>query len=664
MSVQVNGGQIQFSAVIDTDEFDSGLQKVGNTLSTMGKVAGAAALAVAGAATAAVSGVVAASVSSYSQYEQMVGGIETLYKDSADQVGQYALQAMATTGLTANQYMETLTSFSGTLLRGLEGDTAKAAQVGNMAVQNMADNAATFGTSMDTIRETYQSLARGNFEMLDSLNLGFAGTQQGMADLINQSGVMGAGFVATAENVKSIPFDKMLSAIDAVQGQMGLTGRAAEEAMKTISGSMGMVTASWGNLLTAFGTGNTEMIQQSFDTLVKGAIALVTNVSAIIPSIIAGINQVVQALPAAIAQILPIIIPALNSILTAIINVIPQIMPVFMNIIMGLVQVILENLPRFIEAAVGIIVSILQGLAQAAPKLVPMILNAVLSMVDTIIKNLPLIIDAGIQVLLAVIIGITNALPQLIPKILEVVKTAGNTLMQNLPLIIEAGIKLLVAIIQGLAQALPQLMQYIPQIINTLVQVLTAPAMINLLLHAAWDIIFALIKGLIQALPQLANGVSQIADSIEQGIRNILNGMINAGKDLIVGLWNGITNKKDWIIGQIKGFGSSVISSIKGIFGIHSPSTVFRDEIGKNLALGLGEGFVNTMDDVSKEMNMAIPVSDFNVNTMSNGSYTNSTEPTQPAIINIHVGEEQIASKLIDLINDRSRLGGANAIFV
>jgi phage-related protein len=663
MSTQLNGGQIQFSAVIDTDEFDSGLKKVGNTLDAIGKTAAVAAIAIAGAATAAVTGVVAASVKSFAQFEQMTGGIETLYKESAGQVQQFAIQAMATTGLTANQYMETLTSFSGTLLRGLQGDTAKAAQIGNMAVNDMADNAATFGTSMDTIRDTYQSLARGNFEMLDSLNLGFAGTQQGMADLINSSGVMGAGFVATAENIKNIPFDKYLEAIHQVQVQQGLTGTAAEEAMKTISGSLGMTQAAWGNLLTAFGTGNTKMITDSFDAMVQGATALVTNVVAIVPKIIDGINQVIQVIPAAIAGILPIIVPAINSILTAIINIIPQIVPAFISIIMSLVTVVLDNLPRFLDAAVGIIVSIVTGLAQAAPQLIPMILNAVNSMVDTIIKNLPAIIDAGIQILLAIIIGITNALPQLIPKIMEVVKTAGQTLLDHLPEIITAGIQLLVAVIQGISQAMPVLAQYIPQVINTIVQALTTPAMLNLMIHASWDIMFALAKGIIQALPQLLDGVHQIGDSIDKGIRNYINAMNQAGIDLIVGLWNGIANKRDWIVNQIKGFGSSVINSIKGIFGIHSPSTVFRDQIGKNLALGLGEGFVNTMDDVSKQMNMAIPVSDFDVNMMSNGSYSSSA-PSQPVQVVVKVGEDQIASKLIDLINDRSRLGGNNAIFV
>jgi phage-related protein len=662
MAVNIQGGQVQFSAVIDTDEFDSGLSKLGSGLATAGKVAVATAAAVATAVAVSVGAIVAGSVKNFSQFEQMAGGIEALMGSAADSVKKQALEAAATTGLSANQYMETFTQFSGTLLRGLNNDYAEAARIGDMAVKDMADNAATTGTSMETLRETYASLARGNYEMLDSLNLGFAGTQQGMADLINESGVMGEGFIATAENIKSIPFDKQIQAIHEIQQRTHMTGRAAEEAMKTISGSLGVVQGSWTNLLTAFGTGNTDMITQSFDTLVKGAVALATNVTAIIPNIINGITQIIAVLPGAINQILPIIIPAINTILTTITEVIPKIIPVFVQILISLVNVILDNLPKFIDAAVQIIVSIISGLAQAAPTIIPKILEAIESMITTIVDNLPKFLDAAIKIILAIIDGLAEAIPRIIPQVVEAIVTITNTLLENLPKLIESGIKLLVAVIEGLAKALPQLIDQAGKVIDTLVKALTTPQMIDLLIHAAWDILFAVVKGIIQSLPKIADAAKQIGDSLEQGINNFGTAMLNAGKDLVVGLWNGIANKKDWILGQIKGFGASVLNGIKSFFGIKSPSRLFRDEIGKNMALGIGVGFTDAMDGVTKDMNMAMPVSDFDVNMMQNGSYNQSAMPQ--AVVNVHVGEERIASKIIDLINDRTRLQGSNAIFV
>lgn len=664
MSVNVNGGQVQFSAVINTDDFDSGLTKLGNGLASAAKTAVAVATAATVAVTAAVGGIVSGSIKEFSRFEQMAGGIEALMGNAAEQVKTQALAAMTTTGLSANQYMETFTSFSGTLLRGLNNDYAAAARIGDMAVKDMADNAATTGVSMETLRNTYQSLARGNFEMLDSLNLGFAGTQQGMADLINQSGVMGEGFVATAENVKSIPFDKYIEGIHKVQEQQKITGRAAEEALKTISGSLGVVTASWSNLLAAFGTGNTDMITQSFDSLVKGATALVTNVAAIIPKIIEGINQVVQALPAAIGQILPIIIPAFTQIITAITNIIPQIIPVFVQLILQILDVIITALPQIINAGVQIIVALITGIANALPQIIPKIIDGLESILDTIIQNLPAIIEGGVTILVSLIKGISDALPRLIPKIMEGIQTIVDTLTKpsTLDLIISSGIKLLVAIIKGLADALPRLIPAAMQVITALINALTTPEMINLMIWAAIEIIKAVVKGLTQNKDQMNNAADQLVNALKDGINNIVDRIVQAGKDLVVGLWNGIVNKKDWIVNQIKGFGSSVTSAIKGIFGIHSPSTVFRDQIGKNLALGIGEGFTSEMDNVKSDMSKSLPVSDFDMN-MIGGSYSSETN-TQPAVIKVYVGEEQIASKMVDLINDRSRLQGANAIFV
>ena len=235
------------------------------------------------------------SLASYAQYEQLVGGVETLFKDSAKTVQDYAAQAYKTAGMSANAYMETVTGFSASLLQGLGGDTAKAAQIADMAIRDMSDNANKMGTSMESIQYAYQGFAKQNFTMLDNLKLGYGGTQAEMARLINETGVMGKAFKATAENVKSVPFDKMIEAIHKVQENMGITGTTAKEASSTIEGSVNSMKASWSNLLTAVADNNADM-GKAVNEFVDSAVTAGKNVVPRIRQIIDGIKTMVGSL--------------------------------------------------------------------------------------------------------------------------------------------------------------------------------------------------------------------------------------------------------------------------------------------------------------------------------------------------------------------------------
>lgn len=218
------------------------------------------------------------SVSNYASYEQLVGGVETLFKDSAGVVVEYAENAYKTAGMSANEYMDTVTSFSASLLQGLGGDTEKAAQVADMAIRDMSDNANKMGTDMTMIQNAYQGFAKQNFTMLDNLKLGYGGTQTEMARLINESGVLGDSMTVTARTVKDVPFDKMIEAIHKVQSEMGITGTTSMEAADTIEGSSGSMRAAWENLLTGLADENADLdklfnaFAQSFKTYTKNFI--------------------------------------------------------------------------------------------------------------------------------------------------------------------------------------------------------------------------------------------------------------------------------------------------------------------------------------------------------------------------------------------------------
>lgn len=539
-------------ANLASDAIVAGVKKLADGIATIGK---------------GVISMVGDSIKAYADYEQMVGGVETLFKDNAKQVEDYANTAYKTAGLSANQYMDTITSFSASLLKGLGGDTKKAAEVGNMAVTDMADNANKFGTDIGSIQNAYQGFAKANFTMLDNLKLGYGGSADGMAQLINNSGVMGATFKATADNVKDIPFDKMIEAIHKTQDALNITGTTAKEASSTISGSFDSVKASWQNVLAAMSGGSDKQMKQALDGMIDGVTNLVKNVSALLPNIVRGIaqllNTLIQQLPQIIVSLIPPIMNAVGQLLNTLMATLPLLMPMITQLLLGIVSTIIQYLPQIIQTGMVMLQSLIIGLAQAMPTLIPAIVNAIVLIIETLTDNLDLLIDAGIMLLQAVVEGLIKALPILINKSPEIITKIVDVLAQEMPQIVQAGIELIVQLALGLIKAIPQLVSKIPEIMGALIN----------------------------------------------GYKAYLGNMADVGKNLVEGLWNGINNATGWIMDKIKGFGKDVLNGIKSFFGIHSPSTVFADEVGKNLGLGVGVGFGDAMDKVKGQMQDAIPTS-------------------------------------------------------
>lgn len=510
--------------------------------------------------------VVKQSVGAFAEYEQLLGGVETLFKDNADAVTKNADRAFMTAGMSANQYMETITSFSASLLQGLGGDTAEAARIGDMAVKDMSDNANKMGTDVAMIQNAYQGFAKQNYTMLDNLKLGYGGTKTEMERLLKDAEKMPE---AMGQKFDLNNYADVVKAINVVQQNMGIYGTTAKEASETITGSLNATKASWENVLTSFSSGNDEVIKEAIDGMVESFTNLATNIVSILPNIVGGIGQLLSALitqiPPIIQSLLPTLITALQTLVTSLVSVIPQLIPVVVQLITSLVNLIVQNLPMLIQAGIDIIVGLITGLAQAIPQLIPKIVEAVMLIIETIAKNLDKIILAGIEIL--------------------------------------------VAIIEGLAEALPKLIEMLPKIINTIITTLTKPDMLSKLIGAALQLIVAIAGGLIKAIPELIKAIPQIISSLVNGLGSALGQMADVGKNLVKGIWDGISNAAGWIMGKIKEFGKGIVDGIKGFFGIKSPSRLFRDEVGKNLALGVGVGFEKSMGDVVKDMQDALPSS-------------------------------------------------------
>lgn len=546
-------------------------------------------------------------IGSYADYEQLEGGVKKLFgEETAKTVVDNANKAFSSAGMSANQYMETVTSFSASLINGLNGDTQEAARISDIAIRDMSDNANTFGTDIQSIQNAYQGFAKGNFTMLDNLKLGYGGTQSEMARLINESGVLGDSMKVTAETVKDVPFDQMILAINKTQERMGILGTTSDEASRTIQGSTNAMKSAWQNMLTGIADENSnfEQLASNFiSTLIddKGGGVLGTLIPRI-ATVIDGISNVISTmLPTLIEQVvpiiqenLPVILNAVQNALQAIVAVLPQIMPIISELIPQIVSILISMLPQIIDSGIKILLSLIQGITEALPQLIKMLPDIIMQIVDTLVNNLPLIIDTGIELIFALIDGIIEALPDLIDKIPEIIDKLVMAISNNLPKIIEAGITLTIKLAEGLIKALPQLISKIPQIIGSLV------------------------NGITNYYSKLWQIGKELLGKIKDGIVNGIGSLTNVGRNLVEGLWNGINNAKQWVLDKIKGFGKSILDGIKSIFGIHSPSTVFRDEVGKNLALGLGEGFTEEMKNVASDMQGAIPSS---FDTQINGSY-------------------------------------------
>lgn len=537
-------------------------EKGGEGWEKLGSVAKAAGKALAAAAAAAAAGVVAlskASLEAYAENEQLIGGVDKLFGESSKKLQEYAANAYSTAGMSANDYMSNVTRFSASLISSLGGDTAKAADTADRAMQDMSDNANTFGRDISEIVDTYQSLARGNYQMLDNLSLGYAGTKEGLQELISKASKMTGVQKELNVSVKDgdLSFANIVNAISVVQKDMGIMGTTANEAEKTISGSINSMKAAWQNLVTGIANENADF------------------------------DQLLQNLIDSVQKVAKNLIPRLQIILRGIINLVKELAP---ELIAILPPMITELLPSFIDAIVGIfdaVVDVLPGLVE--------------SIGFTLLDALPGLVDTVMQMLTKILNLLTRMLPQILQKIVELLPKIINSLIQAIPALLNAAVQLLMAIVQAIPIILPQLIHALPSIITTICKTLSQS--IPLLFDAAIQLLSAIWKAIPDICKELMNHIPEIIASIVDGLYNGTDGVFQVGKDLIKGLWEGIKDMAGWIGEKIKGFGAGVLDGLKSFFGIHSPSKLIEKEIGMNIGEAVGTGTLKSLKSVLKDVN-------------------------------------------------------------
>lgn len=593
----------------DTTEANKGIDEVGQKTSGLGEklksglaTAGKVAVAGVAAGATAIGALGTKAVAAYADYEQLVGGVETLFKDSQDQVMDYANNAYKTAGLSANEYMETVTSFSASLLQSLDGDTSAAADKANLAITDMSDNANKMGTDMTSIQNAYQGFAKSNYTMLDNLKLGYGGTQAEMERLL-----------ADAEKISGIKYDissyaDIVDAIHVVQTEMGITGTTAEEAASTIQGSFGMMKSAWQNLVTGMADPSQDLgvlVGNFTESVVTFGNNVIPRIQELLPRIVEAttslIGTVSEQLPAILQTILPSLVEGATSLVTGLMNALPAVLTVIADVaptvINTLVPALIALLPQIVQTGIDIIVSLAQGIADALPELIPAAAEAIaeIARILTDPDNLSAVIDAALEIILALVDGFMDAIPTLIEVIPDIIANLVTAIIVNAPKLIEASIALILSLADGLIKALPELVAAIPNLIIALVEGILDH--LDEIILAGVKVTGALIKGLIKAIPDIIMAIPRVISSIVDTFLDF--DWLGLGKNIVEGIIDGFVEMWNDFKNTVHDAVTGVVDEVKDILGIASPSKVFAG-IGGYMAEGLGQGFDKEFSSVKR----------------------------------------------------------------
>jgi phage-related protein len=543
-------------AIKDID--DEGKKAGDNGEKHFGKIATAIGKVTIAAVTAAASGIgllAKSAIEGYAEYEQLIGGVDTLFKDSSGTIQGYAADAYKTAGLSANDYMTTITSFSASMLQSLDGDTAAAAEASNQAVIDMADNANKMGTSMESIQNAYQGFAKQNFTMLDNLKLGYGGTQEEMYRLMSDAAKLDETFAKSADfsldekGHLHADFADITEAIHIIQTEMGITGTTASEASSTISGSTASMKSAWSNLVVGLADDNADF-DSLIDNFVTSATTAMDNILPRLEIALSGIASLIQEMIPVLMELIP---PLLNDFL-------PKILQSAIEIVSALIIGIVEALPTLIETLVAAIPTVIEAIVTAFNLIVEYLPDIIETLVGALPELIPDIIDGVVLMLTTLVENIADIIQPIIDVLPDIIISLIEALMNNLPALIEGLITLIMAIVEAIPEILKALVDATPTIISMIVEGILGclPQLLAGLVE--------LVAGLVKAIPEIyglyAEGLINFFKGIWDGICKVFEPLIEWFKDLFNDAWEGI--KKAWE--AVSQWFSDLWDSICGVF--------------------------------------------------------------------------------------------------
>ena len=539
-------------------------------------------------AAAGIGKFIAESLNQGGELQQSIGGVETLFKESADQVKAYAAQAFETTGLSANEYMQNVTGFSASLLQSLGGDTAKAAEIANTAMVDMADNSNKMGTSMEAIQNAYSGFAKQNYTMLDNLKLGYGGTKTEMQRLLKD-----------AQKLTGVKYDinslsDVYEAIHAVQGELGITGTTAKEASETLQGSFSAMKASFTDLLGTMSTGGDigpqikALAKTASTYLFKNLIPMVGQILANVPSMITGVIE--EGIPMLVTEGGKLI----KSLGEGIANDLPSMAEAAMQTITGYVTGLSSNMGSVITGGMSLITNLMTGIMQTVPVLLTYIPQILSGVVTTIIENLPMIVQSGMDLISNLASGVWEN--RLI--IWDYISGITGEMSRLVTEIDWAGLGR--SVIEWIAGGVQFLFNNLPNLLQEI-----GTSAWNLLSSIDWlGLGGVVIETIVSGIDALFDAIPDILTSIGEAGKKLFTEIdwLSVGSDIINGIVEGVKGAGEMLWGAIKDVASSALESVKKFLKIGSPSKVFSDQVGHWIPEGIAVGIEGNLDPLTKAM--------------------------------------------------------------
>lgn len=590
-------------------------------------------------AAAGIGKAIAASISEGAKLQQSIGGVETLFKESAGRVREYASQAYKTSGVSANEYMEGVTSFAASLLQSTAGNTQKAADVSNMAFMDMSDNANKMGTHMGDIQNAYQGFAKQNYTMLDNLKLGYGGTKSEMQRLL-----------ADAQKLTGVKYDinnlsDVYEAIHAVQGELGITGTTAKEAATTVSGSFGQMKSAFKDVLGNLAIG--ENVKESFSNLA------VTVKTFVFDNLIPMVMEIFKNIPAGLTSFATTMGPMLIQEGTKLIDNLsqgfttgfPKLITKAGEIITNLIDGITQNAPKLIKSGVELIKNLMKGLIDNIPLILEKVGEIVLKIVEAMITLAPQVASAGMELATNLSVGLWNKMPEILAKLGEFLVKLVKLIIDKGPEFLAKGKELMEKMKEGIESLREAIKQAVVTIITAIIEFIASKASDFLakgkelidkikegfnakkeaVKQAITNIITAVITflqskageflnkgkefvgklkdGFNQKKSEVVNKAKEIIEAAKNAISNFKSRFIEVGSNIIEGVAQGIRNGIGRITSAARDAANRALSAAKGALGIHSPSKVFANEVGKWIPAGMAEGISGNLKVVKNAMN-------------------------------------------------------------
>ena len=563
-------GTLKFDTSLDTGGLQSGMGKVASVAQqALGVFTGQMMTR----AVDALANLGKSALDSVGQLEQNVGGVETLFGDAADAVIASADRAYQTAGMSANDYMSTVTSFSASLLQSLGGNTEEAAKVADMAIIDMADNANKMGTSMDMIQNAYQGFAKQNYTMLDNLKLGYGGTKTEMERLL-----------ADAEKLTGVKYDinnlnDVYQAIHAVQEEMGITDTTAKEAASTLEGSMASAKAAWDNFMN--GSGDADQLADAFataaDNIVKNLAEIIPRFAETLPAL--G-GAIIAQIPGLVAAIVPAVLSAGQSVLKQLQDAVLDFdfagtADKVVQMITGFIEG--DGLGSLLDTLVTIFTGIVNGISSMLPSLLPALIELISYVVTSLLDQLPAILDCALELILGLAQGILAALPVLIEALPEVISSIVEFLISAIPQIIDAGIELLMALVDALPVIIDALVDALPQIIKATVTALIAAApqiakagvkLLGALIEAIPVIVVELAKAVPDIVAAIIDVLAELPGLIGEVFAEIVTDLVEWGQQMLSNASTAMSN----MLSQV----NSIIQELPGKIWTHLVNAVNR----------------------------------------------------------------------------------------